>query len=101
MHVEKRHVELQLNRIVFPASESKGKEYPRVIYMNEVAFWVGHPFAPDASMYPRVIYMNEVALGVVTRLCENGPLAKSSGTTEECRGTGTLSVADSDDYEKR
>ena len=77
MHVEKRHVELQLNRIVFPASESKGKEYPRVIYMNEVA------------------------LGVVTRLCENGPLAKSSGTTEECRGTGTLSVADSDDYEKR
>jgi len=51
-HVEKRHVELQLNRIVFPPSESKGKEYPRVIYLNEVA------------------------VSVVTRLCEKWPDGK-------------------------
>jgi len=51
-HIEKRHVELQLNRIVFPASESKGNEYPRVIYMNEVA------------------------AAVVTRLCEKWPNGK-------------------------
>lgn len=35
--IEKRHCELQHNRIVFPASESKGKEHPRVIYLNDDA----------------------------------------------------------------
>ena len=52
VHVEKRHVELPLNRIVFPASGSKGKEYPRVVYMNEAA------------------------VEVVTRLCEKWPDGK-------------------------
>jgi integrase len=35
--VEMRHCDLQLSRIVFPPSESKGGEYPRVIYLNEEA----------------------------------------------------------------
>ncbi len=35
--VEKRHCELALNRIVFPPSESKGGEHPRVIYLNDEA----------------------------------------------------------------
>lgn len=35
---EVRHVDLPLRRIVFPASESKGKEHPRVIYLDDQAF---------------------------------------------------------------
>lgn len=35
--VEVRHVELELRRIVFPASEAKGKKHPRVIYLDERA----------------------------------------------------------------
>jgi integrase len=35
--VEKRHCELEHSRIVFPASEAKGKEHPRVIYLNDEA----------------------------------------------------------------
>jgi len=36
-HIEPRHVELENERIVFPAEESKGKRRKRVIYMQGVA----------------------------------------------------------------
>src|SRR5262249_19292014 len=32
------HVDLKLRRVVFPASEAKGKRHPRVIYLNAAAF---------------------------------------------------------------
>jgi integrase len=38
--VEVRHVELELRRIVFPASEAKGKKHPRVIYLDDRAFQI-------------------------------------------------------------
>ncbi len=36
-HIEPRHVELDKERIVFPAEESKGKRAKRIIYMQGVA----------------------------------------------------------------
>jgi len=33
-HIEKRHVELEMERIVFPVKESKGKRKKRIIYMQ-------------------------------------------------------------------
>ncbi len=36
-HIEPRHVELEKERIVFPAEESKGKRVKRVIYLQGVA----------------------------------------------------------------
>lgn len=41
--VEHRHVDLSLRRIVFPASEAKGGEHPRVIYLNDDAFAIVEP----------------------------------------------------------
>jgi integrase len=35
--VEARHVDLKLRRIVFPPSEAKGQEHPRVIYLSDEA----------------------------------------------------------------
>ena len=35
--VEMRHFQADASRIVFPKSESKGKKFPRVIYLNDVA----------------------------------------------------------------
>jgi integrase len=35
--IEARHVQLDAHRVVFPAAESKGKKYTRVIWMNERA----------------------------------------------------------------
>lgn len=35
--IEGRHVDLANARIVFPAEESKGKQWPRIIYLNEIA----------------------------------------------------------------
>lgn len=37
IHVERRHVELQHARWVFPQSEAKGKRRPRIIYLTETA----------------------------------------------------------------
>jgi integrase len=39
-HVEARHFEEPHSRIVFPASESKGKKFPRVIYLTPAALEV-------------------------------------------------------------
>lgn len=39
-HVEARHFGEQHSRIVFPASESKGKKFPRVIYLTPAALEV-------------------------------------------------------------
>lgn len=36
-HIERRHVELDRERIVFPAEESKGKRTKRIIYLQGVA----------------------------------------------------------------
>ena len=50
--VEARHVDLQRARWVFPAEESKGKEHPRVVYLNERALEITrrrmlrHPTGP-------------------------------------------------------
>ncbi len=35
--IEARHCQLDISRIVFPAKESKGKRFPRVIYLTEAA----------------------------------------------------------------
>lgn len=35
--IEKRHCDFRLSRVIFPASEAKGGEYPRVIYLNDEA----------------------------------------------------------------
>jgi len=49
---EARHFQPAMQRLVFPASESKGKEYPRVIYLNNIA------------------------LAIVDRLCKKYPQGK-------------------------
>lgn len=36
-HAEKRHYQPSMRRLLFAASESKGGEYPRVIYLNDMA----------------------------------------------------------------
>ena len=36
--VEARHVDLENARWVFPPEESKGEEWPRIIYLSEIAF---------------------------------------------------------------
>ncbi|WP_197488978.1 tyrosine-type recombinase/integrase [Planctomyces sp. SH-PL14] len=50
--IERRHVDPNLRRIVFPPSEAKGKKAPRVIYLSDPAFEIvsqhmvtrkGHP----------------------------------------------------------
>jgi integrase len=41
--VERRHVDLALRRIVFPASEAKGGEHPRVIYLTDEALAIVKP----------------------------------------------------------
>ena len=33
-NVERRHVDLDTNRWVFPPEESKGKEFPRIVYVT-------------------------------------------------------------------
>jgi integrase len=50
--VEARHVDLANARWVFPAEESKGKQFPRIVYLNETAFEITrrlllwHPAGP-------------------------------------------------------
>src|SRR5947209_1572490 len=55
--MEARHVDLQTARVVFPANEAKGEQFPRVIYLTEAA------------------------VGIVRRLmlkCPDGPLFRNS-----------------------
>jgi integrase len=53
--LRKRHVQLAMNRVVFPPSESKGGEHPRVIYLNDEAKKILaeiHPNRePDQAMF--------------------------------------------------
>ncbi len=54
--LQKKHVQLELNRIVFPPSLSKGQEYPRVIYLSEdarkiVAELCAHRKGPDDFVF--------------------------------------------------
>ncbi|HUY33192.1 MAG TPA: tyrosine-type recombinase/integrase [Pirellulales bacterium] len=52
--VESRHVQLAMQRIVFPASEAKGKEYPRVIYLNDAALEIVERLSkrwPDGKIF--------------------------------------------------
>ena len=52
LRVERRHVELEQQRWVFPASESKGKSVPRIVYLTEKALAItqrkmlANPFGP-------------------------------------------------------
>lgn len=41
-HIERRHVELDKERIVFPAEESKGKRSKRIIYLHGAALEIIH-----------------------------------------------------------
>lgn len=41
-HIEPRHVELERERIVFPAEESKGKRSKRIIYLQGIALEIVH-----------------------------------------------------------
>ncbi|MFN0196147.1 MAG: tyrosine-type recombinase/integrase [Planctomycetaceae bacterium] len=52
----KKHVQLELSRVVFPPSEAKGQEYPRVIYLNDeakqiVAGLLAHRIKPDDRIF--------------------------------------------------
>jgi integrase len=67
LHVEARHVDITASRWIFPASESKGKKIPRVVYLTPKALEItkrlmqkhpigvlfrnkeGQPWTPDAT----------------------------------------------------
>lgn len=57
--LQKRHCELPLSRIVYPPSEAKGSEYPRVIYLNDEAREIVQGLFDKRSKPEDFIFLNE------------------------------------------